>query len=171
MTALDAILRFIDSVPDWDRRNFETPIWALLAALKDLDDGRVVPMLAPNPKVRNRKPDPSMRKIIKAYAVCYVDILRRAGLSVTESCRVVAHELKQQNIPLGGRVGSPPWKTVNGWRNGLTKLPIDHQMRETVDGLRRELPCLRSFSPEDAKKFVAGQFREIMQICGKTALE
>ena len=171
MTALEAILVFIDSVPEWERRNFELPIWALLAALKDLNDGRVVPMLAPNPKVRNRKPDPSMRKILKAYAVSFVDILRRSGLSVTEACRFVAHELKQRNIPLGGRVGSPPWKTVNGWRNGLTKLHINDQTRETVVGLRRELPRLRSFSPEDAKKFVVGQLREIMQTLGKTALE
>jgi hypothetical protein len=86
MTALDAILRFIDSVPDWDRRNFETPIWALLAALKDLDDGRVVPMLAPNPKVRNRKPDPSVRKVVKGHAVICVDILRRSKWKGRTSC-------------------------------------------------------------------------------------
>jgi hypothetical protein len=115
ITALEAILTFIDSVPEWERQNFESPIWALLAALDDLNHGRVHPMLAPNPNVHNRKPDSAVRKIAKSHAVICVDVLRRSGVSVTEACRVVAQELQQHNFPLGGKLGSLPWKTVNGW--------------------------------------------------------
>lgn len=31
MTALEAVLSFIDSIPEWERRDFEAPLWALLA--------------------------------------------------------------------------------------------------------------------------------------------
>jgi hypothetical protein len=171
MTALEAFLTFIDSVPEWERRNYEVSIWTLWAALKDLDDGRVVPMLSPNPTVHNRKPDPSMRKVVKAWAVIGVDILCEAGLSVTEACRIVAHKLETLSISLGGRVGTPSWKTVNGWRDRMTKLPPNDQAREVLDGLRPEIHRLKFSSPEEAKLFVAGQLRELIRTLGKTALE
>src|ERR1700730_6793408 len=100
--------------------------------------GRVHPMLSPNPAVHNRKPDSNVRKVAKGHAVICVDVLRRSGLSVTEACRFVAQTLQHHDFRLGGELGAPPWKIVNGWRNRLTKLPINDRMLQVVDVLRAE---------------------------------
>jgi hypothetical protein len=171
MTALEAVLSFIDSIPEWERRDFEAPLWTLLCALDDLDYGRVHPMLSPNPAVHNRKPDSNVRKVAKGHAVICVDVLRRSGLSVTEACRFVAQTLQHHDFRLGGELGSPPWKIVNGWRNRLTKLPINDRMRQVVNDLRAETLRLRPLSPEEAKEFTAGQMHAVMQKMGKSALE
>ena len=170
-TALEALLAFIDAVPGWERCKLGLPVWTLLAALKDLDNGRVVPMLLANSDVRNRKPDAGSRKVVKAWAVLLVDILRRSGLSVMEACRIVAHELERNAVPVGGKPGTPPWKTVSGWRDRMTKLRRDDQSREVYENLRPEIDRLRFRSPEDAKQFVAGQLQELVAPLGKTALE
>jgi hypothetical protein len=78
MMAVNAVLEFVVSMPGWERRNLGSPLWQLLTALNDLDSGRVGSMLAPNPAVRNRKPDAGMRKIVKGYALFFVDVLCRS---------------------------------------------------------------------------------------------
>jgi hypothetical protein len=169
--ALEALLTFIDAVPGWERRKLGLPVWTLLAALKDLDNGRVVPMLLANPDVHNRKPETVTRKVVKAWVVFLVDVLRRSGLSVMEACRIVAHELERNSIPVGGKLGTPPWKTVSGWRGRMTKLPQDDQSREVYENLRPAIDRMSFRSPEDAKQFVAGQLQELIAPLGKTAVE
>ena len=171
VTVLETFLKFIDTVPEWNQKNLHVPIWTFLAALKDLDNGRVGSMLSPNPTVHNRKPDALVRQVIRAYAVACVNILVRLGFSVTEACRIVAQQLKRQNIAIGNRVGTPPWKTVNGWRNRRSKLSPNDTFREILDGLEPKIGRLRFLSREEAKEFVAGQLRELIQNLGKTALE
>jgi hypothetical protein len=51
---------FIHAFPALKDRNLGTAIWALRAALEDLNHGRVVAMLAPT-RVDSRRPDPSNR--------------------------------------------------------------------------------------------------------------
>jgi len=117
MMAVNAVLEFVVSVPGWERRDLGGPLWRLLTVLKDLDFGSVGSMLAPNPAVRNRKPDAGMRKIVKAYALFFVDVLCRSGWSVTEGCAIVAKSLQENGIRLGGRIDGPSWKSVKGWRD------------------------------------------------------
>jgi hypothetical protein len=171
VTALEAILDFIDSVPEWERAQLGMPLWALLAALKDLDSGRAVSMLSPDPNVRNRKPDSSLRKNVKAWAVICVDILIGACLSVMEACRFVAHRLDVLNVPVGGRTDTPSWKTVKGWRNGVTKLPPNDPAREVIDGLRKEIHALKFTSTDKAKEWAAGQLHVLIDRLGRSGLE
>jgi hypothetical protein len=96
MMAVDAVLEFVVSVPGWERRDLGGPLWQLLTALKDLDSGRVGSMLSPNPEVRNRKPDARMRKIVKAYALFFVDVLCRSEWSVTEGCGIQSEQCVRQ---------------------------------------------------------------------------
>jgi hypothetical protein len=169
-TALEAFLAFIISVPGWEQRELGLPVFCVLSALKDLDHGRVVPMLSPNPRVRNRKPDAGIRKIFKAYAVFCVDVLCRAGFSVTDGCRIVAHALRENSFPLDGRAESAPWKIVRGWRDGITKLAADDQTRQTLEGLRTKLDSI-SLSKEEASRFAKGQLDDIFMKMGQAALE
>jgi hypothetical protein len=172
IAALEAVMEFLESVPPLSAQNLATSLWALQAALKDLDHGRVVAMLAPSRKVRSRRPDALIRKITKAYAVFGVDILRREGSSTVEACRLVAKELKGAGFALGSRHNSSNWQTVKSWRDRVTKLPTTDQMRETLEGLRTELPRLKFHSLEHAKKTVAGRLRSVLQEeIGKSALE
>lgn len=168
--ALEAFLEFIISVPGWDRRGLGDPVFCVLTALEDLDHGRVVSMLSPNPKVRNRKPDAVMRKIFKAYAVFCVDVLCRAGFSVADGCRFVAEVLRENNFPLRGRAESAPWKIVSGWRDGITKLAENDQVRLTLEDLRTELGS-PNLSKEEAVRFVKGQLDELFVKMGQAALE
>jgi uncharacterized protein YoaH (UPF0181 family) len=112
-----------------------------------------------------------MRKVVKAFAVICVDILCKEGLSVTEACRFVARKLEALNISLGGRIDTPSWKTVNDWRHRMTKLSPNDQAREVVDGLRQGIHPLKFASQAEAREFVAGQLRELIDPLGKSALE
>lgn len=170
IAALEAVMEFLDSVPPLSDQNLATAIWALRAALEDLNHGRVVAMLAPT-QVGSRKREASMRKVAKAYAIVGVDILRREGSSIPEACRFVAKELKHLGFALGARPDTPDWRTVEGWRDRITKLAATDQERETLEEIRKEIPRLKFYSVGDAKKFVVGQLGELFEKMGKPALE
>jgi hypothetical protein len=171
MMAVDAVLEFVSSIPGWERRNLGGPLWQLLTALNDLEAGRVGSMLAPNPAVRNRKPDAGMRKIVKAYALFFVDVLCRSGWSVIEGCTIVAKSLQENGIRLGGRIDSPSWKSVKGWRDRFTKLAEDDQTRATFEGLKPSLVSLPPFTKEEARDWVKGQMGAVLPDMGSGALE
>jgi hypothetical protein len=171
MMAVNAVLEFVVSIPGWEGRNLGSPLWQLLTALKDLDSGRVGSMLAPNPAVRNRKPDAGMRKIVKAYALFFVDVLCRSEWSVIEGCTIVAQSLQENGISLGGRIDSPSWKSVKGWRDRFTKLAEHDQTRAIFEGLRPHLVSLPPFTKEEARDWVNGQMREVLSKMGSGATE
>jgi hypothetical protein len=128
-------------------------------------------MLAPNPAVRNRKPDAGMRKIVKAYALFFVDVLCRSGWSVTEGCAIVAKSLQENGIRLGGRIDSPSLKSVKGWRDRFTKLAEDDQTRATFEGLKPSLVSLGPFTKPEARDWVKGQMRTVVPKMGSGASE
>jgi hypothetical protein len=170
ITALHAVMDFIHSVPALINQNLGTSLWALLAALQDLNHGRVVAMVAPA-KVASRKREASIRKVGKAYALFCVDILISAGSNVPEACCFVAKELKRAGIVVGGRQTTPHWKSIKSWRDRISKLPSTDQERHTLEGLRKAVPPLKFDSLDAAKKFVAGQLRELLPKMGQPALE
>jgi hypothetical protein len=170
MVALRAMVDFVEAVPGWERLNLSSPVWTLLGALSDLDRGYVVSMLKPNPAVRNRKPDPTLRKVIKAYAAFGVDILRYSGLSTTDACRVVARELVRSRIFPDSRSITLTSKLIKGWRYRMTKLPPADQSRHLWEALRREVPE-QPLSPRHAEKSVTAKLRQVLAKLPKGALE
>jgi DNA methylase len=160
MMAVNAVLQFVVSIPGWERRNLGGPLWQLLTALNDLDSGRVGSMLAPNPAVRNRKPDAGMRKIVKAYALFFIDVLCRSEWSVIEGCTIVAQSLQENGISLGGRIDSPSWKSVKGWRDRFTKLaekPIALIADAIMDCTRRDELVVDPFAGSGSTLIAAHQ--------------
>lgn len=168
---VDAVLEFVVSVPGWECRGLAGPLWQLLTALNDLEFGRVASLLAPNPGVRNRKPDAGMRKIVKAYALFCLDVLCRSGWSVTDGCKIVANTLRENGVPLGGRINSPSWKSVKGWRDRFTKLAKDDQTRGTFEGLKPHIDSLPPLTKDEARTFVKGQLQEVLSKMGTAAME
>jgi hypothetical protein len=171
MMAVNAVLEFVASVPGWERRDLGGPLWQLLTALRDLEFGRVGSMLAPNPAVRNRKPDAGMRKIVKAYALLCVGVLCRSGWSVKDGCKMVADTLLANGFPLGGRTESPLWKSVKGWRDRFSKLAKDDQTRATFEGLKPHIDCVGPFTKEEARDWMKGQMRQVLSKMGSDAAE
>jgi hypothetical protein len=115
-SAIRAIIDFIHSIPRWESMNLALPMVSLLAALHDLDLGRVAPMLRPTEGFDNRKPDASLRKIQRAYIIFSVDQLIARGMRVEEACRFVADLLTNSAIHIGGHGETPVWKTLRSWR-------------------------------------------------------
>src|SRR5579871_5164907 len=89
----------------------------------------------PEPGGPHRKPDAGMRKIVKAYALLCLEVLCQSGWSVTDASKIIAETLRENDFPVGGRIESPGWKSVKGWRDRLTKLAANDQTRETLEGL------------------------------------
>jgi len=135
--ALQAVLKFLRSVPRLEEQSLTLPVTALLAALADLDSGQTVPMLKPA-QWSNRPVDPRFRKVIRSCAICSVRALRRFGMPKTEACKFMADQLKQHEIPLGGRLNTPGWKTVEYWVGDSSKRAAEDQERHTTDALTLE---------------------------------
>lgn len=55
-----------------------------------------------------------------------------------EACKFVAGQLKQHGIPLGGRLNTPEWKTVQYWLGDSSKRLAQDQERHTTDALMGE---------------------------------
>jgi hypothetical protein len=108
-----------------------------------------------------------MRKIVKAYALFFVDVLCRSEWSVIEGCTIVTQSLQENGISLGGRIDSPSWKSVKGWRDRFTKLAEHDQTRATFEGLRPSLVSLPPFTKEEARDWVKGQIRAVLQSCAR----
>ncbi len=136
ITALQSVIAFVESIPRLESQNLLSPLVDLLSALNDLENGRAVAMLEPT-GVQNRKPDPGLRKAIRAHAIFAIDTLISRGMSQEEACKFVAAELKAANIPVGGRSATPPWRTINSWRKDNSRRDAEDQQQDTLEELRR----------------------------------
>jgi len=93
ITSLQGVVEFINSIPRFESLNLSCPLTAVMAALHDLNVGRVGAMVTPTAGFDNRKPEASFRKVIKAYAIFGVEQLKDAGMTTEEACKFVASEL------------------------------------------------------------------------------
>lgn len=125
-----------------------------MAGLHDLNYGRVGAMLTPT-RFGNRPPDPSFRKVIKAYAIFSVDELKSHGMPLNDACRFLAKLLEQANIPIGARPCTPSWRTVKTWRNEVTRLGPNDQERHTLEALRAQCSFPQDMPIDELKKLVA----------------
>ena len=119
ITALQTVILFTNAIPKWESQSLSLPLTALLSALNDLNSGRVVPMLEPKKGVDNRKPEPGFRKVRRAAAIFCIEKLVETGATVEEACKFVAAIIAKAGMPMEGKLGTPPWKTLKGWRYAL----------------------------------------------------
>jgi hypothetical protein len=104
-----------------------------------LNLGRVVSIVAPK-EFDNRTPEASFRKIVKAYAIFSIDQLVDHGSPVDEASKFVTTKLEEARVPIGGRLGTPAWKTVKTWRYDAARPSTkdQDQLRDTLETLRQE---------------------------------
>jgi hypothetical protein len=154
MTALQTVIQLTNAIPRWESQSLSLPLTALLAALRDLDSGRVLPMLEPKKGVDNRKPDAGFRKVQRAVASFCIDQLIAAGMNVEEASKFVAALLQKGRMPIGGRIDSPAWRTVSGWRYDAKKRRPDDQEANALAALRAECAVPEGTNVDQAKSLI-----------------
>jgi hypothetical protein len=140
-------------------KGLSAPLFNLLLALDDLNKGIIAPILALSLEERklNRPGHNTSRKLNQGLAVFCSDLLLEDGLSLEEACRFVAQELKKAGLKVHGKRDAQPLRTVKSWRDEVSQLPEDHQIRHIVKTLRASL------NPERSKGSAKQDVREIVR--------
>lgn len=160
ITALQGTILFINSVPDFESDNLALPLTQLMAALHDLDSGRVLPMVTPA-QIDNRPLEASFRKVIRAAAIFMIDLLVDHGLRLEEACKFVAPILERGGVKVGGRIDTPAWKTLKGWRYDHTKLHAEDQERRTLNGFKSKLKLSNDVSLDQIREELPALFSRL----------
>jgi hypothetical protein len=135
--AVKAAWEFVDAHKQLAAQGLHRPFFALVAALSDLNEGRLATWLKPA-QFGNRPPDSAMRQEAKAYACFCVDQLVKLGESVEKACKAVAEIWNKHGISFGGKLDTPPWRTIKDWRYKVSKLPAGNHQRDFIEALRKD---------------------------------
>jgi hypothetical protein len=114
---LAALHRFLQLAGPPSSLECYRPIFDLMAALEDLECGKVSPLVQPR-EIRVRPREPRRTRICKAMAAGLVDVLMATGASEQEALRDVADTLYQYGFPFPGRIEAANRRkiTLDGWR-------------------------------------------------------
>jgi hypothetical protein len=162
--AVRGVLEFVHAHPHLTSQGLSQPFFALLAALEDLDHGRVAPML--QAKVfGNRPPDSSILQMAKGHACFYVDQLKAVGESLESACSIVAAKWTFNGFPLQKkRDDTPNWKVIKGWRDGISKLPTDNAQRIVLEALRGEAKRRNGLNDMSKSALLSGLDKTLKQL-------
>jgi hypothetical protein len=120
--ALNAVCEFLHGVPG--THEHRQPIAALLNALVSLDEGNVLPLLAPA-KRRGRHPASVARNCAKGMAVATAARLQEAGMEAGVSYRLVAKICREAGFAPGrGRKPHATERTLLGWKKEIEADPL-----------------------------------------------
>lgn len=155
ITALRGVIGFVNAVPRFESQSLSIPLTALMAALHDLNLGRVGPIVRPTPGFDNRRPDSSFRKVIRAISTFSIDQLMGHGMPRDHACKFVASCLEKAGVLIGGRRDSPSWKTVSSWRSDVTRRDLNDQEQHTLRALRDECEFAADIPLDVLKKEIA----------------
>ena len=89
ISALQSVIGFLEVAPKPRDGECSLALTKLLAALHDLEQGRVPALLRPC-KGGGAPPDTTLRRTVKGAASAAVDVLIARGSSVEQACRFVA---------------------------------------------------------------------------------
>ncbi len=109
-------------------RSLTRPLEDIRDAFVEGERGLSVPLFASKP-IKNRPPLAYWELDIRIMASLAVDLLMKAGKSRKEAAHEVAKQLMQLGIKIPSQNNVPPWETVLGWREKLTKAtknPANH---------------------------------------------
>jgi hypothetical protein len=98
------------------------PILDLMAALEDLDCGKVSPLVRPR-RTKGRARDPRRVRMTRAMAAGFVDVLMATGASEQEALRAVADALYRYGFPFPGTIESAKRRenSLDEWRRLIRK--------------------------------------------------
>jgi hypothetical protein len=162
--ALNAVWKFLHPIPG--THDHRQPIVALLNALTSLDEGDVLPLLAPA-KRTGRHPASVARNCAKGMAVATAARLQEAGMGAGESYRRVAKICREAGFAPGrGRNPHVTERTLIGWKEEIEADPgrrSDAAM--TFDRLKSLPPYLASEGGADMHRdLLEALRRSLMQM-------
>jgi hypothetical protein len=132
--ALGAVLEFLYTQPRLTADRLHRPLYELLAALDDLNSGRVAPMLTPV-RFGNRPPRGSVESEKRGHTIATIEQLIERGDSVTQASREVANVWKKE--ARNKRDRSIRWSTIKSWYDRSPKLSEEHPERVVIATYRR----------------------------------
>jgi hypothetical protein len=169
--AVKAALEFVYAHQHFTEQGLNRPLYALLAALDDLNKGRVAPMLKPR-RVDNRRPDSAVRKEAMAHACFCIDQLMELGESVESASKAVADVWAKHKISFGSKYDTPDWKTIRDWRYKVSKLCAGDPQRIVITTMREHAAGDdRKYMGMGKKEFIAMLDRTLSVMGSKAALE
>jgi hypothetical protein len=127
--SLQSVIAFIQSIPQWQREQLDTPLTKLLVSLEGLRTGQVDQVLRFDPGGSgNRRPDNLDRVYVQALAAAAVDWLIDTDLKMTDAAEMVGAALQRGGMRLG--IGDKPLRTtVQGWRTGCQRKRAKNDQR------------------------------------------
>jgi hypothetical protein len=115
--ALEAVSKFINSVPKAKRKRLDWPLLNIRAALIELDDGNTSIVLAPNKRNGGRTSEGRTRAALQVAAVRVAKAIVEVGYPTLEADKLVARELEKAGFKAGRGIGHVTPRTIRTWRN------------------------------------------------------
>jgi hypothetical protein len=158
--ALHAVIEFISDIPRLESLALAQPLVRLCSALNDLNNGQQVAFLKPA-VFKNRPPDPGQWNVVKASAIFAVEcfIAAKPKVALDDACRKVATILEACPIPRKGRLTTPYWKTIRGWRADASRRRDSDQLNDTLKGLRKAFQYPADVHPSEIENDLAMRLR------------
>lgn len=125
------------------------PLNRLVAALDDLDHGKVPDLLAAK-KVSNRPPNSYLRELLKAYAVAALDLFMAGGMSEKDGSALVARRLRSHGYVITQKVDADHANVVRNWRKSIDSNPA----RDRRDHILNSLASVESSAEAKAEKLL-----------------
>jgi hypothetical protein len=159
--ALRAVLEFIYTQPRLTRQGCHYPLFDLLAALDDLNQGRIAPMLHAK-FFGNRPPEGARFQQAKAFALFAIEQLVDQGETKTSACQKVA-EVWNRAVPDYSRSA----ETIRSWNTRLSRLPSDAYVRVALTALRQAGEADPRVRDADILATLSGVLRDTTAALGK----
>ena len=129
VNALLAVAKFFDGLSPFD--SYAEKFITLAAALNDLDNGIVRPVLKPSP-VENRIPDPIEAWVGRAYVAIAIDALIGAGNNPAEAQIFIQAREYSPLFALATKKADNLWTAGLGWRYRFRQNRIKNDVAQKV---------------------------------------
>ncbi len=115
--SLQALVQFIDRIDQAEQKRLTDPLWSLLAALGDLEQGTQSPMLT---VVTRTKRYSTEYQMLTAKAAAVMDLMVAEGVKRDEAAKRTAAALRQAGYRFSTRSNARvDWRVVADWRDRL----------------------------------------------------
>jgi hypothetical protein len=167
LQVLAAVHRFLQlGGPPWSLE-CHRPIFDLMAALEDLDCGKVSTLVEPR-EIQVQPLAPRRIRICKAMAAGFVDVLMATGASEPEALRDVAEILHRHGFPFPGRIEGAKRRenTLDGWRRRVRENRTERADVEAYEFTRSDNAPHAGEAPEHARWRALFTLAGTLESCG-----
>jgi hypothetical protein len=161
--AVETCMKFLSVFQPVLDAGLNAPLLAINNALLALDDGKVLPIIAPETR-RGRRPDSAMRNSLKGGVIFTVDRLQRTGLAPRDAMRRVVSVLRKEGFASAERMVD--LITVRGWAQAMAREP-DGEAAQTYNGLVAKIP-LTDYRGRDVESVRRAYLAELADIIRST---